>query len=156
LIISYYIDTSVFGGYFDAEFEEVTKKLFDQMLNKGVMIIYSELTKNELMNAPVMVKDFVRSLPEKSLYYTEITDEVLDLADKYIQEKVVGRISRDDCIHIALATINKADVLVSWNFKHIVNLSRIRGYNSVNLKTGYPSIEIRSPLELIEYEENKK
>jgi len=72
----------------------------------------------------------------------------------YIKENVVGKTSREDCIHIALATINRADVLVSWNFKHIVNLSRIRGYNSVNLKTGYPTIEIRSPLDLIDYENN--
>ena len=76
------------------------------------------------------------------------------LADKYIQDKVVGRTSREDCIHIALATLHRADVLISWNFKHIVNLIRIRGYNSVNLKTGYPTIEIRSPKELIDYEDN--
>jgi hypothetical protein len=78
----------------------------------------------------------------------------LDLADIYIRENVVGKTSREDCIHIALATIFKADVLFSWNFKHIVNLNRIRGYNSVNLKSGYPIIEIRSPLDLIEYGEN--
>jgi hypothetical protein len=74
------------------------------------------------------------------------------LADKYISENVVGKTSRDDCIHIALATLNRADVLISWNFKHIVNLQRIRGYNSVNLKHNYPAIEIRSPKEMIDYE----
>jgi len=150
----YYIDTSVFGGYFDTEFEEITKMLFDQIKNRGIKILYSELTKNELINAPENVKNFVKSLPEDTLDYIEVTDETLDLADNYINEKVIGKTSREDCIHIALATINRADVLVSWNFKHIVNLSRIRGYNSVNLKTGYPTIEIRSPLELIEYEDN--
>jgi hypothetical protein len=54
--------------------------------------------------------------------------------------------------HCALATIHKADVLVSWNFKHIVNVIRIRGYNAVNMKLGYPTIDIRSPKELIDYE----
>lgn len=150
---TYYIDTSVFGGYFDIEFDRTTSKFFSQIKSKGVTILYSELTKNELVNAPENVKEFVRNLPEDTLEYIEITDEALELADKYIVEKVVGEISRQDCIHIALATINKADVLVSWNFKHIVNLSRIRGYNSVNLKSGYPTIEIRSPLEMIEYED---
>ncbi|MCX6256529.1 MAG: PIN domain protein [Bacteroidia bacterium] len=145
---------SVFGGYFDAEFEEKTKIFFKQIINKGVKILYSELTKNELVNAPDQVKDFVNALPEYLIEYIEIVNEALDLADVYIKENVVGKTSREDCIHIALATIFRADVLVSWNFKHIVNLSRIRGYNSVNLRTGFPSIEIRSPLELIEYEEN--
>ncbi len=135
------------------EFEEATKKLFEQIRNKNIKILYSELTRNELMNAPTKVKDFVNSLPEDVIEYIELVDEALDLADIYIHENVVGKTSKEDCIHIALATLFRADVLVSWNFKHIVNLSRIRGYNSVNLKTGYPSIEIRSPLELIEYEE---
>jgi len=38
----------------------------------------------------------------------------------------------DDCIHIATATIYKVDILVSWNFKHIVNVYWIRAYNSIN------------------------
>lgn len=105
-----------------------------------------------MINAPEKVRDFVNSLPGDVLELIEINDDALDLADLYINENVVGKTSREDCIHIALATINRADVLVSWNFKHIVNLSRIRGYNSVNLKTGYPAIEIRSPLDLIDYE----
>ena len=71
----------------------------------------------------------------------------------YISENVVGKTSFADCMHIALATIHKADILVSWNFKHIVNVTRIRGYNSVNLKLGYSMIDIRSPRELINYED---
>ncbi len=52
--------------------------------------------------------------------------------------------------HIAVATLGRVDVVVSWNFKHIVNLNRIRLYNSVNLKLGYPMIEIRSPREVLD------
>jgi hypothetical protein len=84
-----------------------------------------------------------------------MSDESLDLARAYVAEKVVGPTSFDDCIHIALATINKADILVSWNFKHIVNVYRIRGYNSVNLKLGYSTIEIRSPKDIIGYEDEE-
>lgn len=73
----------------------------------------------------------------------------MELADSYISEGVVGKTSREDCFHIALATIHKADILVSWNFKHIVNVLRIRGYNAVNLKFGYSTIDIRSPQEII-------
>lgn len=84
----------------------------------------------------------------------EVNEEALELAEKYVKEKVVGKTSFDDCLHIAMATINKADILVSWNFKHIVNIYRIRGYNSVNLKNDYRILEIRSPKETIRYEGN--
>lgn len=73
------------------------------------------------------------------------------LANTYIAEKVVGKTSTSDCRHIALATINKVDVVASWNFKHIVNLDKIKGYNSVNLRSGYMMVEIRSPKDLINY-----
>ena len=65
-----------------------------------------------------------------------------------MQEIVVGKTSADDCRQIDTATINKVDYLVSWNFKHIVNIFRIRGYNSVNLKNGYIQLDIRSPREI--------
>ena len=80
-----------------------------------------------------------------------LTVEARELANRYIAENVVGKSSLDDCRHIALATIHRVDVLASWNFKHIVNLTRIRGYNAVNLKNGYPTIEIRNPKELIDH-----
>ena len=74
------------------------------------------------------------------------------MADEYINEKVVGQTSYADCLHIALATIYRADFLISWNFKHIVNVLRIRGYNSINIKNGYTQLEIRSPREFAKYE----
>ena len=80
-----------------------------------------------------------------------MTEEAIKLADTYINEKVVGKTSLEDCRHIALATIHKVDVLASWNFKHIVNLDRIKGYNSVNMRLGYSIIEIRSPKDLVNY-----
>jgi len=82
-----------------------------------------------------------------------VNDEILTLATKYISEKVVGQTSFDDCVHIATATIYKADILLSWNFRHIVNVYRIRGYNAINLRMNYPALEIRSPKEIIEYED---
>lgn len=99
------------------------------------------------------MRDFFSALPAENLEFVSITNESLDLANAYIAEKVVGQTSFDDCVHIALATINKADILVSWNFKHIVNIYRIRGYNSVNLHQGYWTIEIRSPKDIIGYED---
>jgi len=150
----FYIDTSVFGGYFDVEFEDTTRELFSELINGDFTILYSEMTESELEEAPDKVKNLVKELPTDRVEFLEITEDVIKLADRYIEENLVGKTSREDCIHIALATLYRADVLISWNFKHIVNLKRIQGYNSVNLRHGYPTIEIRSPKEMIDYENN--
>lgn len=151
--LTLYIDTSVIGGYFDLEFAEETQSLFDNLVHSRYDLMFSNVTENELINAPVQVREFLDHIPEEFKKRVELTEEAVKLADMYIAEKVVGKTSRDDCFHIALATINKADILVSWNFKHIVNVFRIRGYNAVNLKLGYSQIDIRSPQDIINYEE---
>jgi predicted nucleic acid-binding protein len=148
-----YLDTSVFGGYFDDEFIEHTIPLFDRIRNGDFMLLYSSVTQDELDNAPLEVKKLVRDLRADNTEYLETTAEAVELASAYIAENVVGRTSYADCLHIALATMNKADFLVSWNFKHIVNIDRIRGYNSINIRNGYKPIEIRSPREFGTYED---
>jgi hypothetical protein len=95
----------------------------------------------------------LRPIPKEHMEFVEVTEEAYNLADSYLAEKVVGKTSVDDCRHIATATINKVDFLVSWNFKHIVNVFRIRGYNSVNLRSGYIQLDIRSPKEIVSYED---
>ncbi len=100
----------------------------------------------------MQVKKLLNSVPENLKIKVELTEEAVLLADSYFYENVVGKTSRNDCFHIALATINNVDVLVSWNFKHLVNVFKIRGYNAVNIKNGYKPIDIRSPKELINYE----
>jgi predicted nucleic acid-binding protein len=146
-----YIDTSVVGGYFDDEFKEPTRRLFKRLSEAEVKFVISDLLELELLQSPQRVKELLLDFPSGSFERVELTNEVMKLADKYITEKVVGRTSLEDCRHIALATINKVDALASWNFKHIVNLNRIKGYNSVNLKLGYAQIEIRTPQELVNY-----
>jgi len=147
-----YIDTSIVGGFFDKEFKDVTQKLFTRLEKKEVKFVISDLLELELEYAPDFVKDLLTKFKKSYFERVEITQEAIDLANHYIKEKVVGKSSLEDCRHIAIATINRVDVLASWNFKHIVNLSRIKGYNGVNLKLGYPIIEIRTPNELIQYE----
>jgi predicted nucleic acid-binding protein len=149
-----YLDTSVFGGYFDEEFSEHTIPLFDRLKSKEFTLLFSSVTQDELDNAPDNVKELVKSIKTDSTEFLDTTDEAVDLATEYITEKVVGQTSYADCLHIALATINRADFLVSWNFKHIVNVQRIRGYNSINIKNGYRQIEIRSPREFEKYEDD--
>jgi hypothetical protein len=146
-----YIDTSVVGGYFDDEFKEATQLLFNRLTDNEIIFVISDLLDLELLNAPENVRELLHNYSADKFDRVELTEEAIKLADAYIVEKVVGQTSLEDCRHIALATVNRVDVLVSWNFKHIVNLDRIKGYNSVNLKLGYPIIEIRSPKDLVNY-----
>jgi len=148
-----YIDTSVVGGYFDEEFSETTKGLFERLENNEFVFIISDLLELELTGAPNNVRKLLYQFSTDKFERVTLTEEAIQLADQYIIEKVVGKTSIEDCRHIALATINRVDILVSWNFKHIVNLDRIKGYNSVNHRLGYPMIEIRSPKDLIRYED---
>jgi hypothetical protein len=138
---------------YDAEFELWTKMLFDRIIEGRYRIIYSELTNIELTYAPERVKSLIRKLPNQAVDVIKNSIEATSLADTYIHEKVVGKTSLPDRNHIALATLNDADILVSWNFKHIVNVNRIRGYNAVNIKLGHKILEIRSPREILEYED---
>lgn len=148
----FYIDTSVIGGIFDSEFESDTALLFEKVKLGQVICVYSGLTESELSSAPEKVKEFFLSLKDEWKEKVEVTHEAMQLAQNYIDEKVVGETSLNDCIHIATATLSKVDILVSWNFKHIVNVYRIRGYNSVNLRLGYATLNIHSPKEIVGYE----
>ena len=147
----FYFDTSVFGGLFDIEFEEETALLFEKVTLGQIKCVYSNLTESELTNAPERVRNFFENLKDEFKEKIFVTPEGLKRAQTYVNEKVVGETSLDDCIHIATATLSKVDMLVSWNFKHIVNIYRIRGYNSINLRLGYPTLEIHSPKEIVNY-----
>ena len=135
---------------FDDEFRYFTNLFFRRVTRKEIRLITSDLLEAELTNAPSRVSDFYRSLPKEQIDFVSATRDSDALAELYVAENVVGLTSLTDCQHIAIATLNKADVLASWNFQHIVNLKKIRGYNSVNLKAGLHTVEIRSPKELME------
>jgi predicted nucleic acid-binding protein len=147
----FYIDTSVWGGVFDKDFMQETGLLFEMVKREQAVCLYSDITEEELMEAPVRVWEFFDTFPDKNKEKVNITPEIQNLAKTYVTEKVVGKTSFDDCLHIAAATIHRADLLVSWNFKHIVNVFRIRGYNAINLKLGYPILNIHSPKEIVNY-----
>ena len=150
-----YLDTSVIGGYYDDEFLQDTQQLFQTVKDNKYGVVISDLTLKELVKAPQKVKTLLHDL---SIDFEEIvaSPECVALANEYLKEKVVGQTSLEDCIHIATATVHKIDILVSWNFKHIVNIQRIRGYNAINIKNGYAVLEIRSPKDLIGYENKKE
>jgi predicted nucleic acid-binding protein len=144
-----YIDTSVVGGCFDEEFREWSEKLFQEFREGNRIAVISDITLDELSFSRAEVRNRLSSVSEGYKEYVASDEESEDLAGRYIKEGAVTRKYHEDALHIAIATIHKVDVLVSWNFKHIVNLDRIRQYNAVNMKNGYPIIEIRNPREII-------
>ena len=145
----YYFDTSIFGGYFDDEFSAETRALFNQVNEGKIICLFSDLIAKELNSAPSRVRELFDNLPTQSKESLLVNQEIAILAEEYINQKVVGKTSRNDCIHIATATIYHANALVSWSFKHIVNSNRIIGYNQVNSLHGLPEITIKSPREII-------
>ena len=144
-----YIDTSVIGGCFDSEFKEWSDKLFEEFKTGIKKAIISDITLDELSFARDEVKKQINFIPEHFKEHILNNQETEELASQYIKEKVVTKKFYEDALHIAIATVYKVDVLVSWNFRHIVNLDKIRMYNAVNLKNGYSLIEIRNPREIL-------
>ena len=144
-----YIDTSVFGGCFEKEFEEWSLGLFEQIRSGKHKAVISDISETELSLAPEHVRQLLKDLKGKHMEVVRLSSDAEVLAATYIKERIVGKTSEVDTQHIAIATIAQVDLLVSWNFKHIVNYNRIRLYNAINLKLGYRMLEIRSPRELV-------
>jgi hypothetical protein len=148
-----YIDTSVIGGCLDEEFSEFSSMLFDEFKLGLRVAVVSDLTRRELEGAPEDVKKVLQSLPDSNIEDIFLTEEAETLAQKYIDDGVVNAKHMADAQHIAIASVERVDVLVSWNFRQIVNLDCIHAFNAVNLRMGYPILEIRSPREVIHGEE---
>ena len=148
-----YADTSTIGGCEDKEFRVWSLALQEEFKIGRHHLMLSDLTLQELEDARKTVRERVKVIPKAHIFGVGITDEAIQLAETYITEGALTNKSYNDALHIALATINLADVLASWNFRHIVNLNRIRLYNSINLRLGYHIIEIRTPREILNSEE---
>lgn len=149
MTIQVYIDTSVIGGCIDQEFKEWSIMLFNEFKNGSKIAVISDITLDELELAPKKVRSLLKLIPEKYLKIVESNHETEELARQYIQKNVVSEKFYLDALHIAIATYYNVNVLSSWNFRHIVNLGRIRKYNSVNLEMGYNILEIRSPRDIL-------
>ena len=144
-----YVDTSVIGGCFDEEFEEYSNQLLDEFVSGRKIVIVSDVVLLELEGAPDNVRGVLADVPSENIEYVSLNEESIQLADSYLKDGVVAESSISDARHIAIASVERVDVLVSWNFKHIVNINRIHLLNSVNIKLGYPLLEIRSPREVL-------
>ena len=150
--IRVYVDTSVFGGVFDEEFDRASSAFFDEIRSGRFFLLTSELVSEEISAAPSQVQMFFDDMLTGGEVVV-VQPETLALQDAYLKERIVSGKSSDDAMHVALATVANARMIVSWNFKHIVNFQKIPLYNAVNKLKGYDSIEIYSPQEVIEYED---
>ena len=144
-----YVDTSVVGGCLDKEFSEASLA-FMRMVSRGeIMLLVSNVLADELRNAPEEVQKVLAAMPVEHMEPVSGSAEANKLRDAYLTANVVGAAHANDALHVALATVARADMIVSWNFKHLVHHDRIRGFNAVNLSQGYPSLSIYSPLEVV-------
>jgi PIN domain len=146
-----YVDTSVFGGVHDDEFRTPSERFFAALRAGAFTVLVSEALVVEISSAPVSVRATFEA-HRAHMEAVEATPEAAALAEAYLEARVVPAASRVDALHVALASVARASVLVSWNFKHLVQLRRIRGFHAVNVLRGYPLLEIRSPREVIDDE----
>jgi hypothetical protein len=144
-----YVDTSVVGGCEDEEFRVYSRRLMDAFVRGDLKLVLSELTLRELVLAPAPVRAVLGVVPDAHIEVVRLTPEADELARRYLAEGILPANMLADAQHIAMATIAEVDALVSWNFRHMVNLPRIHRYHEVNEKLGYPTIEIRSPREVL-------
>ena len=144
-----YVDTSVIGGCHDDEFREASMQLFEMFRQGEATMLLSGTILDELAEAPPTVRQATSTVPSEHKELLAVSREAEELADAYIAAGAMGGANLNDALHIALATLAKADVLVSWNFRHMVNWRRIRACNEVNRQNGYPAIDIRTPEEIV-------
>lgn len=146
-----YVDTSVYGGVFDREFARASCAFFDLVRTGRFGLLTSDVVRQEISRAPRRVgQHFTQFLPYMTL--VPFDRRVLTLRDAYVAAGIVSVQWADDAGHVAAATIGGAELIVSWNFRHIVHFDKIRLYNAVNALQGYRAVDIRSPAEVIDYE----
>ncbi len=145
-----YLDTSVFGGVFEAAEgrDAASRQVLDAVLYGQAVACFSDTVLMELADAPERVRFLLESLPNECREEIAINWEIRALSHAYLAAEIVGRKWIEDTLHVAAATVARADAIVSWNFKHMVRLDKIRAYNAVNLAEGYGMVQIVSPKEV--------
>lgn len=146
-----YLDTSVFGGVFDAKegFDTHSRRVIEIIRSGRARLLYSPALPEELAGAPSHVRKVFEDLRAEHGNLVAITNEVQTLSQAYLDAGIVGPKWIDDTLHIAAATVAGADAIVSWNFKHMVRLDYIKEYNRVNVERGYAPLLILSPMEVV-------
>jgi len=152
--IRLYLDTSVISHLHAADAPQnmaATQKLWREIMQGKYAIYISELVLKEIMNCEEQKQRIMLSyLSDITLYEIELTEEIINLAKKYVDAGIIPAKYTDDALHIAAATVHDCNVVVSWNFKHMVKLKTIIGVNGINKGGGYTEIEILPPNSITE------
>lgn len=143
-----YFDTSAIGGCLDAEFADESLRLVQAVQQGKIIMLLSEVVSAQLRNAPVAVQQILLSVSPSRIEEVALTNEMIELAEAYLAAQIPTEKSLNDAIHVAVATVARADAIVSWNFKHIVRLDKMKQYNQINLLNGYGILTIVSPKEV--------
>lgn len=150
-----YLDTSVWNFYYadDAPEKKEVTRLFFENLNKSYryQIYSSPVVIREIENADEKTaSELIALIKEHPPIMLEVSSEIDELADIYIAEGVIPKKKRDDAMHIAVATVNEMDALVSWNYKHLANLAKKEKVRAISLLQGYlKELEMITPMEVI-------
>jgi hypothetical protein len=144
-----YVDNSVISGTQDEEFAEDSLRFFELVAGGEFVALLSSITYDEMEGAPAGAAKILQGLPRDGVEELDVDDEVMALADGYVQAGVLTAKWRYDALHVAAASVAGADLIVSWNFEHMVNYNRIQKFNAVNLLNGYRPLDIRSPREVL-------
>ena len=153
--IRVYVDTSVFGGTTDEEFAVASRRFFESVHRGEFVVLVFQITMDELTGAPDEVRQVLKDLPHGCIVQVAADQEANALAQAYLDAGILSSSHIADAIHVATATVAGADLILSWNFRHIVNYDRIRKYNGVNALKRYPPVEIHSPLEMTDDGQNQ-
>jgi hypothetical protein len=145
-----YADTSVYGGCFDVEFQEDSQAFFREVSDGRFLLLIADITVRELALAPERVRSVLQGLPPAGLEFLQFSEEVRRLRDAYLEFGVLPPSSGADAEHVTSATVGEADLLVSWNFKHIVHFDKIAAFQAINMLRGYKPLSIHSPREVVE------
>ncbi len=151
-----YLDTSVIGGYYDAEFMTDTRALW-RLMERGAYRFYSSrVGMNELRGAPLPVRELAARTFADVTRILDVSPEAFALARAYVAAGVVPTKFADDAAHVAVATCEGIGLIVSWNFKHLASLHRNERFNAVNLLHGRPAIRIVTPSVLLNPDDNSE
>jgi len=148
-ILRVHVDTSVIGGCLDTEFAQDSNLLIQAAKDGKLILVLSEVVLDEMKSAPPEVQSILKSIPNDAMEIIAQNSEAIDLRDAYLAAKILTKKSLNDATHVAMATVARVDAIVSWNFKHIVRLDKIKAFNLINFQNGHGVLQILSPKEVL-------
>jgi predicted nucleic acid-binding protein len=148
-----YLDTSVLNFYYAKDAPDkmvITKVFFREVRNKNIVVFVSDTVIREINEASEVKRTKLMFLvKELELKVLPVTSDAEKLADIYVSKNIIPLRFRDDAVHIALAVLNRIELIVSWNLEHMVKIRTVSEVNKINEQLDYAKIDIRTPEEVL-------